>query len=176
MNIYDIKMIEKKYDFKIGNNLFEIKSFNLKAEKEILISLKKIEKNNRTKEETKKIKASNFKVIIHRRMQKLIDLLNGLSKLSNKSHYKVDHDILRDCENRLYEEIRKVFSKFRSYEKEKKIKSEVKNKALRRQFEELRSLIDEQESKINNEKIWKDEDSFLKNPDVGGQIPLSQPI
>ena len=112
-------MNEKKYDFKIGKNLFEIKSFNLETEKEILISLKKIEKNNRTKEETKKIKASNFKVIIHRRMQKLIDLLNGLSKLSNKSHYKVDHEILSECENKLYEEIRKVFSKFRSYQKEK---------------------------------------------------------
>ncbi len=152
MTIYDIYMNEKKYDFKIGKNLFEIKSFNLETEKEILISLKKIEKNNRTKEETKKIKASNFKVIIHRRMQKLIDLLNGLSKLSNKSHYKVDHEILLECENKLNEEIRKVFSKFRSYQKEKKIRSESQTKALRKQFEELRLLIDEQESKINNEK------------------------
>ena len=84
-------------------------------------------------------------------MQKLIGLLNGFSKLSNKSHYKVDHDILRECENKLNEEIKKVFSKFRSYQKEKKIRTEAETKVLRKQFEELRSLIDEQESRINKD-------------------------
>ena len=146
-------MNDKKIDFKIGNDIFEIKSLNPLAEKEILISLKKLGINSLTKEQIKKYKASNFKVIVHRRMQKLIGLLNSFSKLSNKSHYKVDHDILWECENKLNEEIKKVFSKFRSYQNEKKIRSEAATKSLRKQFEELRSLIDEQESKINNEKI-----------------------
>ena len=142
-------MNDKKYDFKFGNDIFEIKSFNLLEEQEILISLKKIGRNRLTKEQIAKYKASNFKVIVHRRMQKLIGLLNGFSKLSNKSHYKVDHEILRECENKLNEEIKKVFSKFRSYQKEKKIESEAKTKVLRKQFEEFRSFIDEQESRIN---------------------------
>ena len=144
-------MNDKKYDFKFGNDIFEIKSFSLLEEQEILISLKKIGRNRLTKEQITKYKASNFKVIVHRRMQKLIGLLNGFSKLSNKSHYKVDHDILRECENKLNEEIKKVFSKFRSYQKEKEIRTEAETKVLRKQFEELRSLIDEQESRINKD-------------------------
>ena len=54
MIIYDINMNDKKNDFKFGNDIFEIKSFSLLEEQEILISLKKIGRNRLTKEQITK--------------------------------------------------------------------------------------------------------------------------